>query len=43
MTRHMLLDADGTRQQSVFSNGTTVTVDFAAGTYDIRPGENTAR
>lgn len=36
MEAHEFLGTDGTRQRTTFSDGTQVTVDFAAGTYEIR-------
>ena len=36
MVRHELLDASGDRQKVVFSDGTTVSVDFIQGTYEIQ-------
>lgn len=36
MVRHELLTADGTRQKSVFADGTEVVVDFENNTYEIR-------
>lgn len=35
MVRHELLNGDGTRQRSTFSDGTSVTVDFKEQTYQI--------
>ena len=35
MTRHELLDREGKKQRTLFSDGTCVTVDLAAGEYDI--------
>jgi hypothetical protein len=35
MVSHQLLSKDGTKQRSVFADGTTVTVDFAANQYTI--------
>ena len=37
MTHHELLDERGRRQRSVFSDGTTVTIDLDQGTYKINP------
>ena len=36
MVRHELLDASGDRQKVVFSDGTSVSVDFIQGTYEIQ-------
>ena len=40
MVNHEFLSEDRTRQKTVFSDGTEVTVDFAAGTYEIRYGKS---
>lgn len=39
MVRHELMDADGKRQKTVFSDGTEVTIDLENGEYQIRGGE----
>ena len=36
LIKHQFLTADGKKQQSVFADGTTVTVDFASGSYQIQ-------
>lgn len=36
MTRHELLSPDGRKQRSTFSDGTVVTIDFDADTYEIK-------
>ena len=38
MVRHELLDWQGRRQKSVFSDGTTVSIDLDQGTYEINIG-----
>ena len=38
MIRHEFLDPSGNRQKTVFADGTTVTVDFDLGTFDIQAG-----
>lgn len=40
LVRHQFLTDDGQKQQSVFADGTTVTVDFTSGSYQIQPGTN---
>ena len=39
MMRHELLDADGERQRTVFSDGTSVAVDLRNGDYRIEEGK----
>ena len=39
MMRHELLDADGERQRTVFSDGTSVIVDLRSGEYRIEEGK----
>ncbi len=38
MIRHEFLDGSYRRQRTTFSDGTTVTVDFDKGSFDIKPG-----
>ena len=38
MLRHEFLEGDPLRQKTTFSDGTTVSVDLGAGTYEIRLG-----
>ena len=38
MVRHEFLDGDPNRQKTTFSDGTTVEIDLAAGSYEIRLG-----
>ena len=40
MVRHELLDEDGMRQRTLFSDGTTVTIDLGNSTYQIKKTEN---
>ncbi|MBQ9306813.1 MAG: hypothetical protein IJ229_02710, partial [Clostridia bacterium] len=42
MTGHRFLNEDRTQQETVFSDGTVVTVDFAAGTYTLHYPEDKA-
>jgi hypothetical protein len=37
MTRHEFLDDTHRRERTTFADGTTVTVDWDAGTYTIKP------
>jgi hypothetical protein len=39
MVDHRFLSADRSVQQTVFANGATVTVDFAAGTAKVARGD----
>ena len=40
MTNHEFLDADRHRERSTFADGTTVTVDWTAHTFEIKPDLN---
>jgi hypothetical protein len=40
MTKHEFLDADRHRERSTFTDGTTVTVDWTARTFEIKPDLN---
>jgi hypothetical protein len=39
MTSHEFINDNHRHQRTTFADGTTVAVDFAAGTYDIKYGE----